>query len=475
MASAAKNTALMTMASIGQKIISFAYFTLIARMIGAEGTGKYFFVLSFTTVFVVFVDLGFTQVLIREVAKGKEKAQQYLSSVFAVKLGFGLLTYLILVIAIHALGYDMEIIHMVYLSGVTMLFDSLHLTMYGIVRAMGDLRYEATGIIGSQLLTLALGSYFLMTGKPLIYLILAFTIPSGINLLYISYILVSRYHLRLRLAFNKKFTLMIAKIAIPFAIAGIFARVYSYIDSIILSRLVGDVAVGLYSIPYKITYAFQFVPLALVATMYPRFSEHFVSNKKKLAEIFEQSIIYLLIVVIPIAIGISVLAHDIITIIYTTEYLASVVPLRILLLGLVFSYISFPIGACLNACSRQVTQTVIVGIVMVVNIALNLMLIPIIGIYGAALSALAGNTLLTVLSYAIVPSIMKVNHTFLFKRSVQILIAGVIMGGVVAYVNMYIHFAVAILVGAIVYMVMLFVTGAMTVRIMREFAHVIRR
>src|SRR3989338_7496412 len=101
--SIAKNTALMTGASIGQRLIYFAYFTFVARMIGVEGTGKYFLALSFTTLFVIFVDLG-----------------------------------------------------------VTMLFDSLHLTMYGTLRAIGDLRYEAGSIIGSQFITMVLGTVFLL-------------------------------------------------------------------------------------------------------------------------------------------------------------------------------------------------------------------------------------------------------------------------------------------------------------------------
>ncbi|MFA4831724.1 MAG: oligosaccharide flippase family protein, partial [Patescibacteria group bacterium] len=98
--SIAKNTAFMTMASIGQKVVAFVYFTLIARQIGAEGTGKYFFALAFTTVFVVFVDLGFTNVLVREAAKAKEKMQQFFSTVIAIKIVFGILTYVAAVAAI---------------------------------------------------------------------------------------------------------------------------------------------------------------------------------------------------------------------------------------------------------------------------------------------------------------------------------------------------------------------------------------
>ena len=73
----------MTMASVGQKIISFVYFTMIANHLGAEKTGKYFFALAFTTVFVVFVDLGLTSVLGRESAKQKENTVIFFHHTFS--------------------------------------------------------------------------------------------------------------------------------------------------------------------------------------------------------------------------------------------------------------------------------------------------------------------------------------------------------------------------------------------------------
>jgi len=184
--SIAHNTAWMTIASIGQKIISFAYFTVLARNIGVENTGKYFFALSFTTIFVVFVDLGLTSVLVREGAKAKEKIQNYFSTVLSIKMFLGILTYIAAIITINLMGYQIETRHLVYLSAVTMLFDSLHLSVYGTLRAYGNLKYEAIGTICSQFLTMILGTCFLYAGLPLIYLIAAFTIPSFCNVCYSS-------------------------------------------------------------------------------------------------------------------------------------------------------------------------------------------------------------------------------------------------------------------------------------------------
>jgi O-antigen/teichoic acid export membrane protein len=460
--SIAKNTAFMTTASIMQKIIAFVYFTLIARYIGAEGTGKYFFALSFTTIFVVFVDLGFTNVLVREAAKAKTKIQQYFSTVLFLKIIFGIFTYLLAIITVNLMGYSLEIKHLVYLSGITMLFDSFHLSIYGVLRSIGNLKFEAGGIIVSQLITLILGSIFLYYNFSIIFLILAFTIPAFLNVIYSAIILFWKYKIKLIPKYDAVIFKYLGKIAIPFAIAAIFARVYSYIDSILLSKLVGDIALGWYSIPYKITYAFQFIPLALVASIYPRFSEYFVTDKKKLAFIFERGVKYLLIIVFPIAVGIGILAEDIILLVYTDEYINSILPLKILLAGLVFSYISFPIGAFLNACNKQVTQTIIVAVVMIINIILNIILIPKYGVIGAAISALVGNIILAKIGYWIIPQVTKISHWFITKTILQVILSASVMGILVWFINFKMHFVFAIFAGVLIYPVMLFITRALT-------------
>ncbi len=465
----------MTLASVGQKIISFVYFAIVAGNIGVENTGKYFFALSFTTIFVVFVDLGLTNVLVREGARFQDKGKEYAGSILGLKLILGLFSYAAAIIVIHLLKYPVETRQLIYLSGITMLFDSLHLTLYGVLRAMGHLQYEAGSIVVSQLLTLILGTAFLQLGYPLIFLILAFTIPSALNAIFAGAILIRKYRVSLIPKYDAGRAMQVAKIAVPFAIAAVLARLYSYADTMILSKMAGDEALGLYSIAYKVTFAFQFVPLALVAATYPRFSEYFVHNRDKLAFVFERSVKYLLLIVAPIVIGISLLAPDIITSVFKPAYLPAVPALRILLFGLIFSYISFPIGAFLNACDRQSTQTKIVAGALVANVLLNIILIPRFGIVGSAYAALIGNMLLTIAGYYFIPRITAIHHSYIAKAFVQVAVSGIIMGVFVWYIDNLAHFAVAILGGAVVYPAMLFATRAVTMEQVREAVTLVRR
>ncbi len=457
-----QNTSYLTIASVVQKILAFVYFTVIANSIGVEGTGKYFFALSFTTIFVVFIDLGFTNVFIREAAKSKEKVQSYLSTLLVFKLVMSVLVYLAAVFTIHILGYPFETRLLVYVSAITMVFDTVHLTLYGALRALGDLRYEGVGMAISQFATLLLGSLFLWMELPLVYLIVAFTIPSIGNVLFAATILIKVCHIPIQLRFNQALFKKLGLIAIPFAIAAVLSRIYSHADTMILSRMLGDTAVGIYSIPYKITFAFQFIPMALIAAVYPKFSELYSTDKQRLMYVFEHAMMYLLLIAVPITIGIFVLARDIITILYADAYIASIVPLQILIISLLVSFISFPIGALLNACDKQVAQTNIVAIALLVNIILNLVLIPILGVPGAAIAAVLGNVILAICGYYVASSIIPMPHIRMLHKVMKIVLSGVCMGIAVWVLRDVVPMAVSIAIGTMVYPFCLYLFRAVT-------------
>lgn len=463
MTSIAKNTAFMMIASIGQKLVSLVYFTIIARMIGPENTGLYTSVLAMTTIFVVFVDLGLTNVLIREGARDQGDLQKYFSTILGAKLLCGLLSYLAMLITLQLLNFEREFTYMVYLSGLTMLFDSLNLSLYGTLRVYHNLKYESLAMFASQVVSLFLGLIFLFFEFPLIYLILAFTIPSALNALFAGLIARNKYGLRIVPSFEKVELKKLAVMTVPFAFAAIFGRVYSYVDVIVLKKLAGNLEVGYYSTPSKIIFAFQFIPLTLVASLYPRFSEYYATNKQRLAELFQSSLKYLALIALPISAGIFVLSADIVLTVFGEKYTNSILPLKILIFSLFFSFASFPIGSFLNATNRQTTQTTITGAVLVLNFILNLILIPKFGAVGAALSALAGNILLAILGYVVIPRIVVISHAFMRKTFIKLIAAAGIMGVAVAVINLYTNFVITIILGVLVYVGLLLATRAVTI------------
>ncbi len=455
----AQNTSFLTAASILQKVISFAYFTLIARMIGVGNTGEYFFAIAFTTIFTVIADCGLGPILTRETAKYPENSEKYLSTAFWTKMIFGILAYILVIFFINILQYPFSIRHLVYLSGVTMFFDNIHSAFYSVFRGRKNLVFESAGIVGSQLITLSIGTVALLNHWPLIWLIAAYTIPSFLNALYSGFFVLRVYNLRLGFTWSKEIFKHFFLLAMPFAIAGIISRLYSYTDSIIISKTLEKEHLGWWSVPYKITFAFQFIPVALSASVFPAMSSALAADRARVGSLFEKSWRYLFAIVFPLTLGLIVLAEQIIIKLYTPAYLPAVSVLRILLVSLIFGFLSFITGALLNATNHQKIQTALLGSALGLNVILNLILLPKIGINGAAVSALAGNIILCLGGYYFSSKYIRISHKNIFKYANQALWPALAMALAVYLLSFKISFLFSIPIGMAIYGILYFLAG----------------
>jgi len=455
--SVAKNTTYYTLALIIQKILAFVYFSLIARFFGVEDTGKYTFALSFTTLFTILIDLGLAAVLTREIAKAKDRTRQYLSNILALKIPLALVTYLLVVGMINILGYPPLTKQLVYLSGIIMFLDSFSLSFWAAMRGHQRLKYESLGVVGLQIITVALGGLALYFKLGLALLVAALLIGSLFNLSFAIWTVARRLKINIIPHYEPEILKRLFRIGVPFALAGIFSRIYTSLDIVLLSALVGDKAVGWYSIPIKITLALQFLPMAFMAALFPAMSEYFVSNKEKLAKAFEKAMHYLMIISLPMATGIIVLAEQVILQVYTAEYLNSILPLRILMVSLFFLFINFPVGYLLNACNKQLTNTINLGVTVLVSVVLNILLIPRFSYVGAAYASLISTVVYFFLGMYWVPKIVKYSRWYLIKNFLRILAASLIMAGTVDYLLGFVQWYWLVPVGAAAYFVVLWI------------------
>ncbi len=453
-ASIAKNTIYYTGALVIQKILAFVYFSLIARVMGVEATGKYTFALSFTTLFAIFIDLGLAAVLTREIAKDWNKARRYLSNVLALKIPLAVLTYGFVAIMINLLGYPQATKNLVYLSGLVMFVDSFSLTFWAVMRGSQQLKYESLGITGLQLITVGLGGLVLYFKLGLWWLVMALLGGSLFNLTWAIIVVKRKLNFSFIPHYEPRVLKSLFKIGIPFALAGIFSRVYHSIDTVLLSILAGDRAVGWYSIPIKITLALQFLPMAFMAALFPAMSRYFVTDRQRLAKIFERAMYYLMFISLPMAAGVFILAEPVIVQVYTIEYLNSVLPLKILMIALFFLFINFPVGYLLNACNKQVTNTVNLGITVIVSVVLNIVLIPRFSYIGSAIALLASTIVYFILGMYWVGKIIKYDAYFLLKSLIKILIASLLMAWSIYYLRQIYynwHWLWLVLIGMLVY------------------------
>ena len=451
----AKNTSYFTLALILQKIISFTYFVLIARAIGPADLGKYYFAIAFTSIFGIFIDIGQSSVLTREVAKRPDESDRLFSSVFLMKLPLALLSLLAVFLLMNFSAYPEITRQLVYLSMICMALDSFTLTFFAISRGFHNLKYESIASVIFQLIVFAVVLVALKFNLGLAWLMMSLVLASLYNFIFSFYILKKKWGVKINWRPDKVLIKSILLISLPFAVYAIFQRLYLYLDSVLLSLLAGDHQVGIYQIPFTIIFALQFLPLAFVASLFPAMSHYWHNNREQLAITFERAINYLIIISLPVAVGGVILADKII-IIFKTGFDEAVLPLQITMIAVIFMFLNFPVGSLLNACDRQKINTVNMGIAFAASVILNLLLIPRLEAVGASLTVLLTNLLMFILGMLIVPRVAKYNYKKIMIILIKSLLAVTIMGAVGYYLKNQLNLILTVVLAGISYLITLY-------------------
>lgn len=459
--SIAKNTSYLTTALAFQKVISFTYFTLLARNLGPENLGKYYFAISFTTVFAIFIDLGLINVLMREVSKRKQEAQQIVGSAIAIKLPLALATLGAAVLTINILDYPPVTTYLVYLSCICMVLDSFTTTFFAVIRGFHNLFFESISSVLFQIIVMVLGLTAIYNGMNLLWVMGALVTASVFNFSFSSSVLWRKMGIVIKPVYDKTLIRSLAKLTIPFGLFALFQRFYMHFDSVLLSLLAGDKYVGYYQIAFKIVFALQFLPLAFVASLYPAMSYYWINNREQLSISFERAISYLMIISIPISAGVAVLADEII-LLFKSGFGGAILPVQIIILALMFVFINFPIGSLLNACDRQKYNTLNMGIVVATSLVLNLILIPQFQAVGASITVLVTNFLMTVLGVYWVERTIVYNRKKILSTFAKSFIAAFVMAVLVGYGKAYLSIFALVPLGGIFYFVLLFLLGGYT-------------
>ncbi|MFA5644374.1 MAG: flippase [Patescibacteria group bacterium] len=457
----AKNTSYLTMALILQKVLSFSYFVLLARNLGPESLGKYYFAISFTTIFAVFIDLGLVNYLTRETAKTKEKSPKLLANILGLKTITSLVSLLAVFVFINILGgYDSLSRELVYISAICMVLDSFTLTFFGSARGFHNLKFESIASVIFQVIVLACGWLFLILKFDLRIIMLSLVLASLFNFFYSASILRFKIKMPIKISFDFPFIKNILIFSLPFALFGVFQRLYTYLDSVLLSFFSGDYYVGIYQISFKIIFALQFLPMAFIASLYPAMSYYWLNNREQLLIAFKRAIDYLLLISIPISTAVFLLS-DKILLIFKNDYSSANWPLKISILALIFIFLNFPIGSLLNACDRQSKNTQNMLISLIFAVILNIILIPRFQAIGASIVVVLSNFLMFILgiiecrkisSYRFKSNLMslaKILMATLFMAIFIFVFKSLLNIFILSFIAMIIYFSFLLLFGAI--------------------------
>jgi O-antigen/teichoic acid export membrane protein len=440
-----KNFFSLSFAQGVSKLLSFILVVYVARCLGEAGLGKYSFALGFAGLFMVFTDFGLSRLTIREVAREKLLTGRYLGNISVVKAILSLATFGLIILVINLLNRSPDTLLIVYLIALSLILNSFARLFQAIFNAFEKMEYEMITAVVERIIAVGLGVAVLIAGYGLIELSLVILVAAVVNVL-LGFIIAATKFGQPEFSINWEFLKAAIREALPFGLTALFVTIYFQIDTVMLFLMKGDAATGWYNAAYKLIFALMFIPLAFVNSIFPVISKFYVSASNSLKIAYEKAFKYLVIIGLPIALAVTVMADKIIFIIYGKKFGNSVIALQILIWVMMLMFLTYLLGNVLESINRQGIVAKVTGLNALLNISLNSLLIPKFSYVGASVA--------TVLTEAVgfgflLNFIYRHLHALpLFKIIFRPLIASVVMGFFLFYfkqVNLLILIMLAVL------------------------------
>lgn len=366
------------------KIFALLSLPLIARFLGVEGFGRYVLCYTFILIFFQFADWGMGFQTIKEVSRLKEKTSQYLAGTFFLRLIFGIIFYLIMLLTIKILAYPHQIFLLVAILGLTVVFNNLSYAFYNIFYAHEKMHIPAIFQILFSFFSYSGIITLLYFGKSLSFIFLFVAVLSITNVFSI-YLFGCIRKFKLGLVFERNIYLEIIKKSSPYAYLNILSILALQSGIIILSKFQGEEAVGLFSAPYKLILALSIIPGSIMGAYFPVFSQNYFKKKiSELKKICRRTTFFLFFLSLFLAILITFFSTFVIRLIFGEEFIKASLFFVILIWANVLVFTKYPLGYIILS-SDKISQWFKFALVStIIYIVLNLFFIYFYGICGAA-------------------------------------------------------------------------------------------
>lgn len=376
-------------------VISFFCLMYMGRYLGPKNFGVITLAIAFSNFFVGFGDLGLTTVLTRDISRDFDKAITYMSNAATIKLIMMICIFGLIILTAFLTGYTAEVIHaiiLIALSAVLMNFAQIYFSLFQAVEKM-----EFQGLIQILYAILLLcGVLFAVNSNLGVNGIAVSYLASSVVAVILSALLSGRilhrkcsFRLFNNLRVERDIWIYLLKESIPFGLSAIFVGVYMWFDTMLLSFIKGEQSVGYYNAANKIVMVFNVIPLSIVGAIFPLMARLHSENSDYLKSSFNRAFKYMVIAGLPIATGITLLADRIITVVFGTNYQASVLPLQILIWPEFFIFCSLVSVVLLNSIGKQFMVTIQCIGAACVSLIINLSLIPLYDYIGTCIANFA--------------------------------------------------------------------------------------
>ncbi len=370
----AKNTIYQILAKATTSFVGFLITIIIAREFGVVGYGDFTKITAFIALFYLFVDFGLNAVYLQQEEGEDKNANKF----FYLRIGFTFFIFAVSNIVAFFLPFNKALdlgfspfIRLGIFIYSFSLFSQAVLTSASAFfqKKLNYFPYFISVFIGS-LINLGVVFIFTYLGFSILYIVFSFVISgfiTGLTSLY--YIRDKIFPVSFDYALSKKLLVN----AFPIGIMLVFNLIYFRADMFLLSLLKPARDVGIYGLSYKFFDFLLALPLFLSNALYP----FLLANKnspQKFFRIVKRYLVVFLFFSFAVVVPFWFLSPFLTLI--KSDYFPAIVPFRILLVSIPFFFLTSFLQWILISLKKQRFLAFIYAVSTVINIVLNLILIP---------------------------------------------------------------------------------------------------
>jgi O-antigen/teichoic acid export membrane protein len=386
---------------VGEKVIRLItglFVSLyVARYLGPINFGILNYSISFVALFAVIAPLGLDEIVINELLKYPDKRDIILGTAFRLKLAGTLITILLLCTTFLFPINDNKTKIYILIISLNLFFQPLY-----VIDLFFQSKVQAKFLVQSNILSIIINSVIrivlIIIRAPLIF----FVWVSVTDSLIIAFGLLFFYkkqnlnikHWRYIYSFGNK----LLKQSWPLIFSGFVIMVYMRIDQVMIKQMVDFKSVGVFSVAVKLTELWYFIPMAIGSSFFPAV----INSKNTNASQYYERLSNLMSLMVTVALLISIptffLSKFIVNTLYGLEYIEAAPVLNIYIWASVFVFLGVASSKwfIIENLNRIALYRCLMG--AIVNVFLNLFLIPRYGIIGAAISTVISQFIQTYLS-----------------------------------------------------------------------------
>lgn len=408
----------------------------VQNVVGLDNYGLYFSLLSLSLILNILMDLGINNYVIKTVAKNQAEAKTQIGTVLVLKLVLFLFYLGFLFGIAFLLGYDSVALKLLFLLGLNQLFIVFIAYFRGFFSGLQHYKLDSFfAVLDRVILIVTAGSILLLsTGYKM-------TIPLYVGLQTVGYFLtclfafiffkrlVGKIHWKIDIQHFKS----VLQKSLPYALLIILMSIYTRIDGVLLHELGanGNMQAGIYAKGFRLLDALYMFGMIFAGLLFPMFSNVLQESVEKVRELVLLSANFLMSGVIVVVFMIILHDQEILQLIYTS-FDGAELPFIWLMLSFIGIAMNFVFGTLLTANGNLRELNIISAIGVVINISLNIFLIPKYGAAGAGFSAFVTQMIMAITQFILCAKNFQLNVGF-FQIGKWVLFTLSVMGSILLF------------------------------------------